>query len=337
LNKVSNIEILKKAIIINTIMKDWEYIHTVAKAALLYYTEGKTQEEIAWQLGLSRPTISRMLSYARKSGIVSIRLDLPGEVYPELEDKLEKIFSLEEVTIVSSGDNLSLLKQNLGRGGADLLKRKIRGIDSLGISWGSTLFEVVNNFSRDSTNPKVKVVQLVGGMNPLNSSLYADELARILATKLGGNAYILRAPMIVDSSEIRNTMLNDSHIRDVLSIARKVDLAIVGIGAMDDNSILLKSGCISEEELKEIKSRGGVGDILGRFYDVNGNPVSSSIEDKIIGIGIDELKEIGYVIGIAGGKSKVRAILGALRMEVLDCLVIDEEAAREILNLGGVE
>lgn len=318
-------------------MQDWEYIHTVAKVALLYYIERKNQEEIARQLGISRPTVSRMLSYARRSGIVSIRLDIPNEVFPELEDKIEKTFSLKEVLIVSSTDNSSLLKQNLGRGGADLLKRKIKGINSLGISWGSTLFEVVSNFSRDSANPYIKVVQLVGGMNPLNSYLYADELAKILALKIGGDAYILRAPMIVDRCEIRDAMLNDSHIRDVLSLARRVDLAIVGIGALDSDSILLKSGCISEEELEDIKNRGGVGDILGSFYDIEGKPVSSSIDDRIIGIGIEELKEIDYVIGVAGGKNKTKAILGALRIGVLDGLVTDVETAREILSLGGKE
>jgi len=315
--------------------KDWEYLHTVVKVAHLYYIEGKTQEEISKQLGVSRPTISRMLDYARKSGIVSIRLDVPNEIFPEMENKLEKVFSLEEVIIVSSSENVALLKQNLGRGGADLLKRRIKGIKSLGISWGSTLYEVVSNFTRDVTNQEIKVVQLVGSMNPLNSSVYADELAKTLAMKLDGSAYILRAPMIVDSPQIRDMMLNESHIKEVLSLARKVDIAIVGIGAMDSNSILLTSGCISEEELREIKERGGVGDILGRFYDSNGKPVSSSLDNKIIGIGMEELREIPYVIGVAGGKNKIRAILGALKMGILNSLVTDEQTARELLNLGG--
>lgn len=315
--------------------RDWEYLHTVVKVAHLYYTEEKTQEEIARQLGISRPTISRMLDYAKKSGIVSISLNVPNEVFPELEDRLEKMFSLEEVVIVSYDENPVLLKQNLGRGGADLLRRKVKGIESLGISWGSTLYEVVNKFSSDFTVSEIKVVQLVGGMNPLNSSIYADELAKNLALKLDGSAYILRAPMIVDSPEIRDMLLNESHIKEVLSLACKVDVAIVGIGAMDSNSILLTSGCVSKEELEEIKGRGGVGDILGRFYNLSGSPISSSLENRIIGIGIDELKKIPYVIGVAGGKNKLRAILGALRMKVLDGLVTDDQTARELLNLGG--
>lgn len=315
--------------------RDWEYLHTVVKVAHLYYTEEKTQEEISKQLGISRPTISRMLDYAKKSGIVSIRLNVPNEIFPELEDRLEKMFSLEEVIIVSFNENTTLLKQNLGRGGADLLKRKVKGIESLGISWGSTLYEVVNNFPSDLTFPEIKIVQLVGGMNPLNSSIYADELAKNLALKLNGNAYILRAPMVVDSPEIRNMLLKESHIKEVLSLAYRVNLAIVGIGAMDSNSILLTSGCVSKEELEEIREKGGVGDILGRFYDLNGKPISSSLENRIVGIGIEELRKIPYVIGVAGGKNKIRAILGALRMKVLNSLVTDEQTARELLSLGG--
>lgn len=315
--------------------RDWEYLHTVVKVAHLYYTEEKTQEEISKQLGISRPTISRMLDYAKKSGIVSIRLNVPNEIFPELEDRLEKTFSLEEVIIVSFNENTTLLKQNLGRGGADLLKRKVKGIESLGISWGSTLYEVVNNFPSDLTFPEIKIVQLVGGMNPLNSSIYADELAKNLALKLNGNAYILRAPMVVDSPEIRNMLLKESHIKEVLSLAYRVNLAIVGIGAMDSNSILLTSGCVSKEELEEIREKGGVGDILGRFYDLNGKPISSSLENRIVGIGIEELRKIPYVIGVAGGKNKIRAILGALRMKVLNSLVTDEQTARELLSLGG--
>ncbi|MCX7795015.1 MAG: sugar-binding transcriptional regulator [bacterium] len=315
--------------------RDWEYLHTVVKVAHLYYTEGKTQEEIAKQLGISRPTISRMLDYAKRSGIVSIRLNVPNEIFPELEDRLEKMFSLEEVVIVASNENTALLKQNLGRGGADLLKRKIKGIKSLGISWGSTLYEVVNNFPTDLICPEIRIVQLVGGVNPLNSSVYADELAKSLALKLGGNAYILRAPMVVDSPEIRDMLLKESHIKEVLSLACKVNVAIVGIGAMDSNSILLTSGCVSERELEEIREKGGVGDILGRFYDLNGKPISSSLENRIIGIGIEELMKIPYIIGVAGGRNKLKAILGALRMGVLNGLVTDEQTTRELLSLGG--
>jgi len=316
-------------------MKDWEYVHTASKAALLYYIERKTQEEIAKRLSLSRPTVSRLLNYARESGMVSIDLKLPSQVFPQLEDELEKSFSLEEAVVVSSGESNISLKQNLGRGGADLLKRKIKESKILGISWGSTLYEVVNSLPQDHLQSDLRIVQLVGGMNPVNSFVYADELAKILAMKFNTDAYILRAPMVVDTPEIRSFMLNESHIKEVLSLARNSELAIVGIGTLDKDSILFRSGCVSEEELIEIKMKGGVGDILGRFYNIEGEVIPSSLDERIIGIGLEELRNIPYVIGVAGGKNKVRAILGALKMNILKGLVIDELVAREILQVGG--
>ncbi|MGB9682590.1 MAG: sugar-binding transcriptional regulator [bacterium] len=316
-------------------MKDWEYIHNVSKVALLYYIERKTQEEIAKKLGLSRPTVSRFLSYARDSGIVSIKLELPGQVFPQLEDELEKLFSLEEVVVVSSGESDTSLKQNLGIGGAALLRRRIQGIKVLGVSWGSTLYEVINSLPQEHSPSELKVVQLVGGMNPVNSSIYADELAKILATKFNGDAYILRAPMVVDNPEIRKLILNESHIKEVLSLARSSELALVGIGALGKDSILFRSGCVSEAELIEIEKRGGVGDILGRFYDIDGRMIPSSLDERIIGLGLEDLKNIPYVIGVAGGNNKTNAILGALRMNILKGLVVDELVAREILQVGG--
>jgi DNA-binding transcriptional regulator LsrR (DeoR family) len=316
-------------------MKDWEYVHNASKVALLYYIERKTQEEIAKKLGLSRPSVSRLLAYARESGMVSIKLELPGQVFPQLEDALERSFSLEEAVVVSAGESDTSLKQNLGIGGADLLSRKIQGIKVLGVSWGSTLYEVINSLPQEHSPSDLKVVQLVGGMNPVNSYIYADELAKILAAKFNGDAYLLRAPMVVDNPEIRGFMLNESHIKEVLSLARNSELALVGIGALGKDSILFRSGCVSEEELVEIEKKGGVGDILGRFYNIEGEIIPSSLDERTIGIDLEDLRNIPYVIGVAGGKNKTKAILGALRMNILKGLVVDELVAREILQAGG--
>ena len=94
------------------------------------------------------------------------------------------------------------------------------------------------------------------------------------------------------------------------------------------------AGYITEAELREIVRQGGVGDICSYHYDLQGNILPLDLHHRLIGVSLECLREIPYVIGVGGGLDKALAVLGALRLGVLDCLVTDEIAARTVLKMS---
>jgi DNA-binding transcriptional regulator LsrR (DeoR family) len=179
--------------------------------------------------------------------------------------------------------------------------------------------------------PEIKVVQATGGLGKLDSDAHAADLVRRAAQALGGKPYFIPAPGVVSSMSIRETLLADAQISDALALAEKSDIAIVGIGSPNSRSIVLDSGILTEEELKQLQDSGAVGDIVLRFFDVNGQPVHHEINERIIGLTLDHIKAIPCVIGVAGGALKFEVVRGALRNKLINVLVTDDELARRLL------
>ena len=73
--------------------------------------------------------------------------------------------------------------------------------------------------------------------------------------------------------------------------------------------------------------------MCAQFYDGEGNVLDVDVNQRVIGIGIESLRATPEVIGVADGKEKAEAILGALRGGYMNSLITAEQAAREILRL----
>ena len=115
------------------------------------------------------------------------------------------------------------------------------------------------------------------------------------------------------------------------SKAKETDLAILGIGTVGKAGGLWRAGFLDERDEIRLKKAGAIGAICGRFYDVNGQVCSSALDDRIIGLTLEELRRIRHKIGVATGRDKLSAILGALRARLVDVLITDEKTAEELL------
>lgn len=307
----------------------------IIEIARLYYEEHKTQEEIAKEMGVSRSTISRSLKRAHEIGAVQIRVVDP---YFECSSNVEALrtrFGLERAIVVpvSRGSDESI-KRDIGSAGADYLIRVVRDGMVLGVAQGTTLEELVDAI-KPRGSVRLKVVQLVGSLGRSAASIDANELARRIAEAFRGEWYLLPAPVVVESSSVRSALLREPAIRDILEMGRKADVALLGIGACDASSVMVQRGYLTAREVEVAKRAGAVGDICGRFYDIQGRPCKSDIDDRTIGITLEDLRTIAKRIGVAGGRGKAAAILGALRGRHINILVTDEIAAGEVLALDG--
>lgn len=312
-------------------------VRLLSKVCLLYYNHGLKQQEIADRFQISRPKVSRMLSQAKEEGIVKFSVQFPEGNYVELESKLEKKFGLKEILIV---DNLSdsedaedaiSIKRQLGNEAAMYLHRIISEGNTIGMSWGTTLQAMVDALSPQPVK-NAHVIQTLGGVGPAEKKEHAADLCRRLAQLLNAKLSLLPVPGIVSSIEARETLTADKKINALLKSIPKIDILFLGIGALSTNPVLqMKYDEISQDICREILTSEAVGDVALRFFDQHGREVESRLKDLVLGISIDQIRNIDTVVGIAGGSEKFEAILGALNGKLINVLITDKKIAEKLL------
>lgn len=306
----------------------------LVKVSKMYYEEGLAQDDIILRLNLSRSKISRLLQQAREEGIVQITVTAPRHLFSDLENKLEKSYGLHEAIVVEThtGDSQQNIIHELGNAAAGYLERSIEPATTFGISWGSTLHSMVAAL-HPKRLPKTKVVQIIGGLGQPEAEVHATDLCHRMARSLGSKLTLLPVPGIVATQQARNVLLSDTYIHQAIEMFNHLDIAFVGIGAPNLNSLLIRDGSIlSTTEMECLLQAGAVGDIALRFFDAQGRPVQSEIEQRVIGITFEQLKRIPRVVGVAGGPEKFHAILGALRGKLINVLITDSKTAEMLLH-----
>ena len=310
--------------------------HLMVKVAKQYFEAGMTQQEIATSLRISRSTVSRLLSRARDEGIVQIAIEVPPGIYPELENSLEQCCDLVEVIVIETHnyDSPSGIALELGQAAAGYLERTIQKNDIIGFAWGTTMKTMVDAMQPQKI-PNVKVFQMNGGLTPQMTDIHGTSLTHNLATRLGGDAYMLQAPGVVDNPQTQQTFMADTNVHQVFEFANDASMAFFGIGTIAEDTLWGRAGLLTEEVTAELESLGAVGDIMSRYYDENGKRVNSSLCQRVVGIPIEQLLGIDRRIGVAGGSEKFKAILGALRGGYINVLITDHITAQKLESSFG--
>ena len=306
----------------------------LADVAEMYYLEEKNQAEIAKAIGVTRSMVSRMLTEARQSGIVEIRIQRPLQFELELENALRQQFGLKDVSVVvtrhTSGERLT---RTLGSAGAHMLARYIGPQKILGLAWGTSISATVDAYEAAEPMP-VKVVQLVGAMGAHNMEYDGHDLVSRITEKLSGDAYYLNAPYLCQNAEIAQSLLQTKSIRETIQVGKNADVALLGIGTTSpDYSSFYLAGYITRRELDELRKAGGVGDVCGLHFDRHGQPACDEFSERLVSIRRQDLLSIPVRLAVAGGEGKVVAILGALRSKYVNVLVVDSMTARKVLEL----
>ncbi len=302
----------------------------VSRIAWLYFMKGHTQRDISEMLGLSRMQVQRSISKSKTTGLVQIQIVDPLTTCFEKEDKLKTHFPLIDVVVIPTPDDKGKLKESLGKVAAGYLLRKVRDNQVIGVGWGTTLHEITKFVSRKPLTDS-HVVSLIGGWTK-RADESPFEVAGKVANALNIDCYYISAPAVADSPRSRSIIASETSVNQTLKMARKSDVAILGIGNAGGGSSLVKAGIVSPEEIKQLRDMGAVGDICAQFFNQEGVAVESGYMKRVIGVSLEDLKKIGMVIGVAGGENKKEAIRGALRGGYLNALITDEETAMGILS-----
>jgi DNA-binding transcriptional regulator LsrR (DeoR family) len=303
----------------------------LVKAARLYYEEGRSQNEIATTLQVSRSSVSRMLTAARERGIVQVQINDPAGRDLGLESELGERFGLRDCRVAAVHGHDRPLGR-VGDLGARWLLDKLKPGQRVGVSWGHGVQAVVQHIPVQE-GLDVEVLPLVGGLSAVDSAISGEEIVRTLAEQLGGRFQRLLAPAVVTSKAGRDVLLAEPAIQSTLNAARRTQLALVGIGGVGHGSsaALLSAMNLSQDERVSFDAAKPVGDVCARYFDAYGHPVTGPVDDRVLAVSLTELASIPTVAGVAVGHEKVGGVLGALRAKVLDVLLCDTSLARALL------
>jgi DNA-binding transcriptional regulator LsrR (DeoR family) len=316
-----------------------EYLHSedqlrfMARVARMYHERGLRQASIADELGISQARVSRLLKRAADVGIVRTTVTLPPGVYLDLEEQLEQAYGIDQAVIVDPADDGQEVTRALGAAAADYLTATLTGGERVGISsWSASLLAAVEALRPFRATVVDSVVQLIGGLGDPRVQMQATRLIGQFAGHTGAEPVLLPTPGVLGSPDARASLVADPAVRDVLRAWDDLSIALVGIGGVEPSDLARQSGnTFSEQDRKILEQSGAVGDICFRFYDAQGRPIDSEINDRVIGIAPRQLFAIPRRIAVAGGKRKLAAVRGALLGGWVNVLVTDADTARSLL------
>lgn len=299
--------------------------------AKLYYKSDYSQQQIANKLNLSRPTVSRLLQYAKDKGFVQINISDPIEDNISLEEKLCKKYNLDVVKIAYSPLNISSeIKKSISMKAAEYLYEIAKDGDIIGVSWGTTIYKMALNLKHKALKG-VQIVQLKGGISHSQNNTYAYEVVELFSEAFSTVGRYLPLPVMFDTVQIKELIERDKHIRNILDLGRQANIAVFTVGTVKDDALLFRLGYIDQKD-REIIQKKAAGDICSRFFDLNGNICDKDLDERTVGIKLEELKEKEKRILVAGSQRKITAIEASLRGGFANILVTDQYTAEELLN-----
>jgi DNA-binding transcriptional regulator LsrR (DeoR family) len=306
--------------------------YTLAKATWLYHNRKLTQQQVADELDLSRPTVVRLLRQALEQGLVTISLRSDVLRQMELSVELAQRFGLQEVFIVptSAAHTKADVRRAVGEMGALYLENNLRPNQVITIAWGRTLLEVARALNEMPLKGAI-VAQSLGGLNS-GQTFNPFGVASLFGEKLHAPVYQLYVPILVASKEIRDLFMSDPGVQATLAVARRASTCMVSIGKVDHSATVVQTGILDASTIDQMRARGAVGDISGRYFDVHGNRILGDLDDRIITLSWEDFQSIKNVMAVVCGLEKKNAILGALRTGLFKRLIIDDRTALAVLD-----
>lgn len=301
------------------------------RAAWLHYVGGLRQAEVAKRLGVPSVKAHRLISRAVSEGAVKVTIE--GDIIEciQLEAEMCERFGLDTCEIAPDLDEEGLPLRTLGRAGAARIRRWLESGEELtiGIGHGRTLAEAVRTMPRIKTTG-LSFVSLLGGLTR-NFAANPHDVMHLLAEKTGARAYVMPVPFFANTTEDRQVLLAQHGVREVLHLAENAPLKIVGVGTVQPDTQLVTSGMIEGADIDAVVEAGGVGELLGHFFDSDGNALETPLTSRTLAVSLGE-DQNDRIVALAGGSEKVAPLRAVLKSGRLSGLITDERTAKALLH-----
>lgn len=154
-----------------------------------------------------------------------------------------------------------------------------------------------------------------------------------LANQLGAQCFLLMAPLLVDSPDTKERLIEKCGLNRIMKLSADLDIALVSVGDIGTHSTSLSVASLAPEELETLIGMGAMCDVLCNFLDRDGRTVDHPVNDRVMSVDLDTVRRARHVVIASGGEQRAAAILAAIRRIGCNTLVTDESAARQMLSL----
>ena len=307
-----------------------QQIKQAVQVSKLYYLDGATQAEIGKKLNLSRPTISRLLQFAREKNIVKISINDPLSNIEDLQHQLKEKYQLKDVIISTPESNETAeILSSLGKATARYLDKKVKDNDVIGVSWGKTLVSVARQLiPNDRKN--VQVIYLKGTVANSTHNNYVVEVTKCFNKCYHTQAQILPLPLIFENKQIKEMVIKDKFINEILDTGKRTSVALFTVETTEQDATLFELGYFNDQQIKTLQEKAA-GGLVSHFIDERGKIVDDQLNDRTVAIALDDLKQARESALIAGGMNKLKAIKAALAGKYANVLVTDSLVAQHLL------
>ena len=311
-----------------------DQLRLMTVASRLYHERGIRQRDIAVRLGISQPRVSRLLAQAEEQGIVRTVVVAPDGIYPEPEEALEDAYGLRECHVVEVLGGDDAIPRDLGVAAARYLDEATLWGARVGFtSWSSTLREAVRALDPVRRSGTTHVVEMLGDLGAPLLQHEAGHATLRLASLLGAEPVLLRAPGVLAAPDLRAAVLRDPHVERALQMLDRLDVAFVGVGPAAFHGPLHEGdNFFRAEQLADVRAAGAVGQLDQRFVDAKGLAVDTPLDDLVVAITLDQLRAADTRVVVAGGTTKWTPLHAALRGGWVDVLITDLASARYLIS-----
>ncbi|WP_105419736.1 sugar-binding transcriptional regulator [Neorhizobium sp. T25_27] len=302
-----------------------------ARAGWLYYVAGRTQDEIAAAMSISRQSAQRLVSLAVAERLIKVRLDHPIAACLELAEALRKKYDLKHVEVVPSDPVGGSSTVGIAEAGAAEIERWLKRPDPIVIAVGTgrTLKAAVDQLPPMEC-PQHRIVSLTGNIGPDGSAAFYNVIFS-MADAIKARHFPMPLPVLCSSAEERVTLHDQALVRSTLELGAQADVTFVGIGELGPDGPLCVDGFLGKEEMQKLVREGAAGEICGWVYDSQGRLLANSINDRVASVPIPS-RETSSVIGLAQGRRKFQAISAALKGNIINGVITDEATAEQLLG-----
>jgi deoxyribonucleoside regulator len=302
----------------------------VLRAAEMYYVEQKTMDTIAEALGVSRATVSRMISEARTSGLVEITVHRDRRAAATLERLITERYHVD-VTVVAPPENATdtdRVRHAAAQAGT-VLRASLAPDLSIGVAWGATVATMARSLS-PGVVPGLQIIQMSGAGNTFSSGAeYAAGTLGRFGAAFGARVHHFPVPAFFDKASAREALWNERSVQRILRLQERANLAVFSVSALDARipGHLYRAGYLQRDDLRELLDRGVVGELGTVFLRADGSSDSIQLNARSTGLPIETLKRIRRRLCVAVGAAKAPIIRAALCAGAITDLVVDDEAA----------
>jgi DNA-binding transcriptional regulator LsrR (DeoR family) len=301
------------------------------RTSWLYHVEGLTQAQIGDRMNLTRRRVNELLAVALEEGVVRISFSARLADNVELETKLCERFGLEDAIVVPTPVDPALLHASLGRGAAAYLDRLIeaRQPQAIGVGWGATLRETVRHVSPRNA-PHLDIHSMMGGLTR-GSEINTFEIVRNFAQVLNAQCHYFAAPIYAGSRQSREAIISQPVFQEVFQAICNVDISYLSVGDVTSQSLQVKYGLPLGTDVQHLIEAGAVGDLLGRYLDIEGHQIEHPLNDEVISPQLENYQKIPCRIIASGGTHKQAILKAVLNAQLATVIVTDSDNAKALL------